>query len=119
MKVNIKDAIRKVEVDPEVGVGIAKMVESDKLSVHIAVVKPGTTLKKHYHKHRDEVYIIVDGEGEVYLGDKVVKVSRGDIVIIPRETIHGIRNTADRELVFMFISAPPFNPKEDRFIVED
>lgn len=41
----------------------------------------------HYH-HTYELYYLLNGEREYFIGDKFYRVSDGDLVLIPRNTIH-------------------------------
>ncbi|HDH07280.1 MAG TPA: cupin domain-containing protein [Thermoproteales archaeon] len=110
MKSNFKEV--KVEIDPEVGVGLAKLVEGENVSLHLAVATG--KLREHYHKQRDEIYIILEGEGVLTINGKEIRVKPGDVILIPKGSKHSIK-PLDKELKFLFASAPPFNPKEDRF----
>ncbi|WP_394389722.1 cupin domain-containing protein [Shewanella woodyi] len=41
------------------------------------------------HKHRAcESFVVMEGEGTIYSGEKVIPVSPGDLVTIPPETLH-------------------------------
>jgi quercetin dioxygenase-like cupin family protein len=54
------------------------------------------------HRHPwDEAYYVVQGEIDVLLGDRVVTLSAGEFVHIPRGTVHNFRMKSDRA---MFLS---------------
>lgn len=41
----------------------------------------------HYH-HAYEIYYVLDGEREYFIGDKFFKVSSGDLVWVPKDMLH-------------------------------
>lgn len=57
----------------------------------------------------DKGYFILNGSGEVYLGNDKISVSPNDFVFIPKNTPHGIKG----ELEFLIITSPVFNPQNE------
>ncbi|RLE79344.1 MAG: hypothetical protein DRJ51_07955 [Thermoprotei archaeon] len=117
MKANYLQARDRVKIDEKVGAGLAKLVEGENLSVHVAIVSQA--LKPHYHKLRDEVYIIIEGNGVMFVGEDEFEVTAGDVILIPKGNVHSIRpKNKGEKIVFLFASSPPFDPEHDRFFVE-
>ena len=86
-------------------------------SIALARVEPG---KKSY-KHRlnaAETYIILDGEGEMYIDDEHARVSSGQIVHIPANSVQNIKNIGAKDLVFLCIVDPPWEAKNDTNVNE-
>lgn len=54
------------------------------------LLNAGHRMKYHSHKHRDEVWTIVAGEGTVVLDGEVRKVSAGDVIKITHDRKHTI-----------------------------
>jgi mannose-6-phosphate isomerase-like protein (cupin superfamily) len=73
-----------------------------------ATVFPGQTTEAHYHPKTEEIYYILGGEGEVFVGSEARRVSVGDGIAIPPGTPHQIRNRGDVELVFLCCCAPAY-----------
>ena len=44
---------------------------------------------KHMHPNANEIQYILEGTGTIWLGDKEVSVKPGDLVVIPKGTVHG------------------------------
>lgn len=61
---------------------------------------PNGVLEPHSHPN-DEIYIVFKGKGIVTVGDKSESVSCGDIVEIPRDVMHNIRNNSDEPLLWL------------------
>jgi len=59
-------------------------------------VKRGKELPAHYHQHRSEHWMIVEGEAEVLLGDDVLIVAPDDSLYIPAGTVHGLKTAGEQ-----------------------
>jgi mannose-6-phosphate isomerase-like protein (cupin superfamily) len=81
-----------------------------------AKVKPGEISYAHRLKS-SEVYYILEGEGEVYIDSEKEKVSAGQAIYIPPNSIQRIKNTGISDLVFLCIVDPAWKP-EDEEVVE-
>jgi mannose-6-phosphate isomerase-like protein (cupin superfamily) len=79
------------------------------LSIAKARVVKDTSTKLHALSNTIERYIILEGKGEVILGDQSPQeVTKGDIVIIPADCPQAIKNTGENDLVFLVICTPRF-----------
>jgi len=73
-------------------------------------------VKKHKHvTHTENVYIL-DGEGEMNLGDKTFKVKKGDFIFIPMNTVHSIKGTSSIPLKVVSVQSPYFDGKDRTWI---
>ncbi|AKD02060.1 cupin domain-containing protein [Pontibacter korlensis] len=62
----------------------------------------------HHHQHEDEFFLVVKGEFEMHLRDKVVVLQPGEFMIVPRGVEH--RPVANQEAeVLMFEPASTVN----------
>ena len=53
----------------------------------------------HFHNLRDEVWTIIQGEGELALDDHITRVKAGDIIHLPVGKKHGIKALSDLEFI--------------------
>lgn len=74
-------------------------------------------VKKHKHVFHSEHVYILDGEGEMVVGDRTFKVKKGDIVFIPKNTAHSLKVTSAIPVKVLSVQAPMFDGK-DRMLVE-
>lgn len=61
----------------------------------------------HNHHVEEELFVILDGEGEYRFGDKRVAVGKGDVLGAPAggpETAHQLINTGPAVLVYLAVS---------------
>lgn len=65
----------------------------------------------HYHKRLTEIYVILEGEGQMQLDDDIVQVSPMTTVMIQPEC----RHRAIGQLKVLVIAIPAFNPDDEWF----
>lgn len=83
-------------------------------SVAQARVLPGTTTRWHSLDGIIERYLLVEGQGEVEIGNAApASMKSGDTVLIPAGTRQRIRNTGKEDLVFLAVCTPRFT--EDKY----
>ncbi|MBZ0292583.1 MAG: cupin domain-containing protein [Anaerolineae bacterium] len=71
---------------------------------------PGKASAKHYHPVAEESYYILSGHGTLMLGDEIMTLASGDVVAIPANTIHEIRNNTTEDLIFLAVCVPAWTP---------
>lgn len=76
-----------------------------------ARVEPGVTTAWHRLIKTTEIYYILQGAGEIEIGEDFIKeVKVGDTIHIPADTAQRIRNTGDIDLKFLCFCRPAFGP---------
>lgn len=74
-------------------------------------IKSGKGISYQVHRHRDEVWTFVDGEGMLVLDDKVTKIGRGDTVCIRKGVKHAVKAVTD--LLFIEVQSGDLLVEED------
>ena len=83
------------------------LYENERANGVVWCVPPGEEVPAHYHPATDDVWIVLEGEGEYYLGNgETYPLKPGIVALAEKEQIHGVRVTGDKALVFVAISAP-------------
>jgi quercetin dioxygenase-like cupin family protein len=54
-----------------------------------ATLVPGTEPPPHVHSREDELFYVLEGEFDMYVGEEVFKVATGECVFLPRFKPHG------------------------------
>ena len=81
-------------------------------SIARARVTPGVTTRWHRLVETTERYVIIEGRGRVEVGNlPPQEVSPGDVVFIPPSCRQRITNVGDRDLIFLAICTPRFQPE--------
>jgi mannose-6-phosphate isomerase-like protein (cupin superfamily) len=112
---NINEIIKNITVRPDLKIGLEEVFRNDTMSFNIGVVTAG--VPDHYHRISDEMYYIHTGTGRMRINNEYSDVTEGNIVTIPRGSIHGLENTGPRNMIIFIITSPPFDPENDRFAV--
>lgn len=60
-------------------------------TVKMILISPGKETSVHYHRLRDDMWVILDDGLEVQVGDKVFHPSEGDEFVVDAGTRHSIR----------------------------
>lgn len=91
--------LRNVEEDPDCSIARAR-------------VEPGVRTKLHRLRGTIERYVILEGLGEVEIGDTPpAPAAPFDVVNIPAGTPQRIRNIGSGDLIFLCICTPRFRPE--------
>lgn len=72
------------------------------ISMGTLELPPGSSLDAHHHAPL-EVYFVTDGSGTLLIGDDQRAVCAGDVVYIPGNHVHGIKNTGDELLKLVWV----------------
>ncbi len=78
-----------------------------RLAVTWVDVAPGGAQKPHRHEP-EQVYVIVRGQGRMVVDDAERDIGEGDLVFVPPNALHGIRNTGEQTLTYVSASTPTF-----------
>lgn len=79
---------------------------ADVVRISRYVVDPGDRCSLHIHTGKTEAWLIVQGRGEARVGDVVLAVEEGDVVVTPPGKAHDLRNTGTLPLVFANVVLP-------------
>lgn len=79
-----------------------------KLMVTMSIIPSGKVNKEFRmtrgHKHKvEEVYLFLEGSGNILIGKKRFKVKKGDLVTVPVNSWHRVVNKGRNNLVFLSI----------------
>ena len=88
------------------GFGRRTLAETDQFRVVIAALEDGQQIPLHAPA-LDLVMTIVEGTGQVMVGDSVHSIRAGDVVVVPAGQTRGLRATGGRLLAVNVVSPPP------------
>ena len=93
---------------------VEKLTTDEYASCYVIWVKQA--VKAHKHEHHTENLYIIEGTGEMLLGDKKIQIKSGDFVNIPQGEIHSVNVTSEIPLKVLSVQAPEFLGKDRIFI---
>lgn len=87
---------------------LATVLGARKLGYNITAVPPGKrAFPFHNHRVNEEMFFVLEGTGEIRLGEDVHPIRAGDVIACPaggRETAHQMVNTGSVELRYLAVS---------------
>ena len=93
----------------------AEVARARNQSLAEATLAPGQETQRHYHAVSEELYVVLDGEGEIEVDGERRHVAPGDAVLLPPGAWHQIRAVGDSELRFLCCCAPPYRHEDTYF----
>jgi len=78
-------------------------------------LKPGETCGRHSTKQHEEMLVFLSGKGTALIGEQEspFEVGQGKVSYIPPHTIHNIKNTGAKPLVYIYCVTPVQSGAED------
>lgn len=87
---------------------LGRVMGARKLGYNITAIAPGKrAYPRHNHRVNEEMFFVLEGSGEIRIGDETYPVRAGDVIACPAggpETAHQLRNTGDAELKVLAVS---------------
>jgi mannose-6-phosphate isomerase-like protein (cupin superfamily) len=80
-----------------------------------ATLAPGQSTQRHYHAETEELYVLLEGGGEMEIEGERARVGPGDAVLIPPGAWHQIQADSGGELRFLCCCAPPYRDEDTFF----
>jgi quercetin dioxygenase-like cupin family protein/pyrroloquinoline quinone (PQQ) biosynthesis protein C len=90
-RLNIKFTVERLPLAAEV------------LDPRMVRIPPGKYNENHKHAHETLIHIL-EGTGQVLIDDRVLPVSAGDSVLVPRWAMHQTQNLGDTEMRFLAVT---------------
>jgi mannose-6-phosphate isomerase-like protein (cupin superfamily) len=80
-----------------------------------ALLEPRQATRRHYHAVTEELYVLLDGTGEMEVDGDRANVGPGAAVLIPPGARHQIRASEEGALRFLCCCAPPYSHDDTYF----
>jgi len=73
-------------------------------------------VKPHIHRNHTEQVYILEGQATMLLGNEVMQVVPGQLITIPKGTIHAVRVTGSTPLKVISLQSPYFDGSDREFV---
>ena len=93
------------------GMGKADLAKGTHMFCGLNAFEPGQGHEPHKHCDRDKTYLVLEGRGELTVGDETTEVGSGDFAFAPADVVHSVRNTGAERLILFVAMSPPPAPK--------
>lgn len=74
-------------------IGVSTLFATDFFAGVVLGFEPGQLVPEHRHSHKDEVFDVLSGEGEIYVAGHWLPAGPGMMVYVPPGVAHALRNT--------------------------
>ena len=114
----VDERISKIlDLLPEKDSSYRALIYTENHEIHFWRILPGEWIYPHTHPNSDDIWYIVQGEGEYYITSKEKRMVRaGDITGATPRDIHGIYNSGTEDIIVYSVLAPltvELNPAPD------
>ena len=100
--------------DGEEEIHVSPLANDKNASSYVIWIKSG--VKAHFHAVHTEYVHILGGEGIMFLGMEERKVSEGDLIVIPTNTVHSVEVTSTIPMKVISIQTPEFKGQDRVFV---
>lgn len=115
---NLSHIVESLETDDSTRDDPIKRVfvfDGKHLTANVGIVRDsGNAL--HTQTNHDEILVIIEGDVDFKVGDEVRKVSKGDLVFIPQNTLHGPILEEGQSFAALSVFGPHFDRSKDNIV---
>lgn len=87
-------------------VGGVSPIQATNFSLGFVVLEPDGGQVPWHNQEQEEVYFVLEGDGEMCLGEECQSVSSGQAVYIPSGVFHQLTNTGSTPMKMMYCYGP-------------
>jgi mannose-6-phosphate isomerase-like protein (cupin superfamily) len=87
-------------------VGGSSPIQGETFCMGYVTLEPNGGQVPWHNQDQEEVYFVLDGEGEMCLGTEKQRISTGQAVYIPRRAFHQLTNTGEKPMRMIYCYAP-------------
>jgi len=95
------------------------LLDKEYCKVKEIIIEPNQAPSYQFHYKREEIWIITKGIGQLTLDGKTSEVKAGDIIEVPVQVKHRIRNIGKEDLRFIEVQLGEYFGEDDIVRVED
>jgi mannose-6-phosphate isomerase-like protein (cupin superfamily) len=97
------------------GSTIREYLHTDVQSLAEALLGPGQATRRHYHAQSEEIYLIVEGDGELEVDGETRPVAAGDAILIPPGAWHEL-TAGDAGIRLLCCCVPAYSDDDTYFL---
>ena len=87
-------------------IGGASPIQATQFSMGNVTLDPNGGQVPWHNQEQEEVYFIVQGEGEICVGDECSPIKAGQAVFMPPTKFHQLTNTGDEPMHMIYVYCP-------------
>ena len=102
----VKHLAAHAKFSPEI-MAKTDLASGDTLFAGLNCFEPGQQHAAHAHPGQDKLYVVLEGDAEIQVGDEKQIVSTGGGAFAPSGVMHSVRNCGEKRLIELAVLAPP------------
>ena len=88
---------------------LGKQLEATQLGARMWRLEPGKASTKHRHFTQEELYVLIEGEGRVRIGEEVLTLAPLDTLLVDADTDRQLFNDTEADQLWLVVGAPREN----------
>jgi uncharacterized cupin superfamily protein len=86
---------------------LAKQLGAETLGARLWRLTPGQASTRHRHRRTTELYLVLEGNGRLRVGDDLLTLSPMSAVLVAPGTVRQPFNDTESDQLWLIVSAPP------------
>ncbi|MEO0403613.1 MAG: cupin domain-containing protein [Bacteroidota bacterium] len=108
------DLNERTRENPNENIEVQTITLDSLVSTHQIWIKQG--VKAHFHEYHTEHVVVLSGKAKMSVNGEEFMIGPGDLIFIPKGSIHSVEVIGDENLVVLSIQAPVFRGKDRIFV---
>jgi quercetin dioxygenase-like cupin family protein len=108
--VHLGDVLAAHPVPADPGASVTEVLRGASSSVNVWQITG--SMPAHLHREHEEVIVVRSGRARAQIGEQTLDLGPGDVVLVPRNTVHGARALGEEPMVGFSVFAPAFDGKD-------
>ena len=79
------------------------LINTKRLRSGLVILQPGEEVGLHVTNNCEEVIIVLEGQATIYLKDQKQKVETNQLIYIPCDESHNVKNETDKILRYIYL----------------
>jgi uncharacterized cupin superfamily protein len=98
-----------IEFEEGVNIDLIEALGMEEMRPRLWRVEPGEELSYHYHREQEELFYVVEGTGQMLIGEdeEYVEIPEGGFIKPGVRTPRSLRNDTDEDVLWLIVGAPP------------
>jgi mannose-6-phosphate isomerase-like protein (cupin superfamily) len=107
---DLAQVLKESPLGPKDNIKIVTLGQGGTVSHHIVQIRDREV--PHVHKNHDLTVVVLRGKGPIVIDQEQRFLGAGDVVFIPRDTVHYFTNASRDPAVALVVFSPPFDGKD-------
>ncbi len=86
---------------------LGKQLKASALGARLWRLEPGQASTKHRHLAQEELYVLLEGEGRMRIGEEALTLAPLDALLLGPDTLRQLFNDTDADQLWLVVGAPP------------